>query len=60
MIRSFPYNGLADALGATSEETAPFYQNKPDLTAEKNVAFYPLIMISPIIKLPTKKRTQNS
>ena len=59
MIRSFPYNGLADALGATSEETAPFYQNKPDLTAE-NVAFYLLIMISPIIKLPTKKRTQNS
>lgn len=41
MIRSFPYNGLADALGATSEETAPFYQNKPDLTAEKECGILP-------------------
>ncbi|RCK55368.1 hypothetical protein Cantr_04285 [Candida viswanathii] len=41
MIRSFPYNGLADALGATSKENAPFYQNKPDLTAEQELGVLP-------------------
>ncbi|KAI5960920.1 hypothetical protein KGF57_001852 [Candida theae] len=41
MIRSFPYNGLADALGATSKENASFYQNKPDLDAEKECGVLP-------------------
>ncbi|KAI3403456.1 hypothetical protein KGF56_003740 [Candida oxycetoniae] len=41
MIRSFPYNGMADALGATSEETAHLYQVKPDLTAEAECGILP-------------------
>ena len=41
MIRSFPYNGLADSLGSTSKEAAPFYQNKPDLTAESECGVLP-------------------
>lgn len=41
MIRSFPYNGLADALGATSKEDAAFYQNKPDVDAEKECGVLP-------------------
>ncbi|KAG5419185.1 hypothetical protein I9W82_002952 [Candida metapsilosis] len=41
MIRSFPYNGLADSLGATSKEDASFYQNKPDIDAEKECGVLP-------------------
>ena len=41
MIRSFPYNGLADSLGATSKEDASFYQNKPDVDAEKECGVLP-------------------
>ena len=60
MIRSFPYNGLADALGATSEETAPFYQNKPDLTAEKECGILPADNDITNNQAAYKKRTQNS
>ncbi|EDK44300.1 conserved hypothetical protein [Lodderomyces elongisporus NRRL YB-4239] len=41
MIRSFPYNGMAEALGSTSDENAPFYQAKVDHTAEKECGVLP-------------------
>ncbi|CAK9439610.1 uncharacterized protein LODBEIA_P37100 [Lodderomyces beijingensis] len=41
MIRSYPFNGLANELGATSEDNAAFYQAKPDLSAEKECGVLP-------------------
>ncbi|EGW33015.1 uncharacterized protein SPAPADRAFT_60340 [Spathaspora passalidarum NRRL Y-27907] len=41
MIRSYPYNGLAAALGAGSDEDAHLYQARPDVTAEAECGILP-------------------